>query len=276
MKQEIDFVKFSPTQNMTILVKTWYPQQDHARIAANLMSYDHVHAEQVGFIQQAISPHAEACLHMAGGEFCGNACMSLAVMLAIEKNIADMTAMPIQIETSGNHTPIQCIVTRKAGQYYCRVRMPVPEQIQYRTFHKDKIWQTTKLNYQDAIHFVIEVQTFSTTLQKEAESFIRILATEYDVSLIGLLLYDAQTGEMAPLIYVPALDSIVWERGCGSGTASIGAYLAWKHQKAIDCDIKQPGGTIRVTANYQHTIVEQVEIEGNVGLVAQGKAFVNV
>jgi histidine racemase len=48
LKQEIDFIKFNPTQNMTILVKTNYPVEEYKHIASKIMSYDSVYAEQVG------------------------------------------------------------------------------------------------------------------------------------------------------------------------------------------------------------------------------------
>lgn len=81
---------------------------------------------------------------------------------------------------------------------------------------------------------------------------------------------------MAPLIYVPPLDSMIWERGCGSGTASLGAYLSWKNKGAIAAQVKQPGGTIQVTADCYKDEVTSLMIEGSVGIVAQGKAFISV
>ncbi|MNG33792.1 hypothetical protein D3C84_1201190 [compost metagenome] len=81
---------------------------------------------------------------------------------------------------------------------------------------------------------------------------------------------------MAPLIYVPPLDSLVWERGCGSGTASVGAYLAWKHGGAIAAPIKQPGGIIHVTAQCENGEISSLTIEGAVEIVAEGKAYIEV
>ncbi|MEY8740110.1 hypothetical protein AB9M62_11345 [Bacillales bacterium AN1005] len=53
MKQEIEFIKFNPTQNMTILVQTNHPAESYPHIASQLMSYEHVYAEQVGFIERS-------------------------------------------------------------------------------------------------------------------------------------------------------------------------------------------------------------------------------
>ena len=50
MKKEIDFLKFNPTQNMTVLVSTNSPKEEYQSIASQLMSYESVYAEQVGFL----------------------------------------------------------------------------------------------------------------------------------------------------------------------------------------------------------------------------------
>jgi len=81
MRREIDFIKCNPTQNMTILVQTQHSVDEYPRIATRLVSYDSVHAEQVGFIEKPYQYGASAHLHMAGGEFCGNACMPLPLKL---------------------------------------------------------------------------------------------------------------------------------------------------------------------------------------------------
>lgn len=81
MKQETDFTKFSPTQNMTILIKTNHPAETYRHIASKIMSYDNVYAEQVGFIERS-KKKVNAHLQMADGQFCGNACMALATYIA--------------------------------------------------------------------------------------------------------------------------------------------------------------------------------------------------
>ncbi|WP_046226440.1 diaminopimelate epimerase [Paenibacillus dauci] len=277
MKQEVDFVKCSPTQNMTVLVKSRHPVEDHLHIAARLMSYDSVHAEQVGFVEESVQyPNAAAYLRMAGGEFCGNACMALAALLAAERGVSPLDTSHILLETSGTDQLIDCQVRWDEDGYHCRISMPVPEKIHLRTLqYGERNWEATELIYHDAIHLVMEVQQFSNAIREEAEALVRTVDVDDRFSLIGMMLYDAKSGEMAPLIYVPLLDSLIWERGCGSGTASMGAYLAWKHRRNITADIRQPGDTIHVAADYGQQGLSKLEIEGTVGIVAKGKAFIH-
>ena len=84
---ELQFVKMNPTRNMTILVETPVPRAKHGEIAKQLMAEDSVCAEQVGYIEPALHPLAAARLQMMGGEFCGNASMSLAALLAMREGL---------------------------------------------------------------------------------------------------------------------------------------------------------------------------------------------
>ncbi|MGE7764879.1 diaminopimelate epimerase [Peribacillus sp. NPDC096540] len=276
MIQEIDFIKFNPTQNMTILVKTNYLVEQYKYIASKIMSYDSVHAEQVGFIEKPINNKAAAKLQMAGGEFCGNACMALAAFIASEKGLKHNDLAEIILEASGTDKLITCQMKRNLEEYHCLVTMPIPKKIEQRTIKYDgNDLNMIIVRYHEFIHIVIEVEEFSKTVREKAQSLAKLLGVTLGANLIGVLLYKSKSEEMAPLIYVPHLDSLIWERGCGSGTASLGAYLAWKNKGEIVTNIRQPGGDIKVFATCHGEELTSLLIEGSVQIVAQGKAFID-
>ena len=64
---------------------------------------------------------------------------------------------------------------------------------------------------------------------------------------LGILLPREEELCFDPLVYVTQTDTAVWERGCGSGSAAIGAYLTKKHGAPQCVSIRQPGGAIAVT-----------------------------
>ncbi|MED4531597.1 diaminopimelate epimerase [Metabacillus fastidiosus] len=277
MKQEIDFIKFNPTQNMTILVKPNYPIEDYKKIASKIMSYDSVHAEQVGFIEKPINSKAAAHLQMAGGEFCGNACMALGAFIATEKGLKQNEMMEILLEVSGTDQLITCQVKKISDEYYCQINMPIPEKIEQRTIRYDDIdLNIIIVRYREFIHIVIEVEEFCESIKEKAQSLAKLLGVTLGSNLIGILLYKTKSDELAPLIYVPHLDSMIWERGCGSGTASLGAYLAWKNKDEVVANIRQPGGAINVVASCYNEELKSLQIEGFVEIVAQGKAFIDI
>jgi histidine racemase len=274
--REIDFVKCSPTQNMTILVKTAFPMEEHSRIAAAVMAYDHVHAEQVGFIDVPSASEAAASLQMAGGEFCGNACMALAAVLASEEEISGSNWTEFAIEASGAEGLITCQVVKSAEHYVCRLDMPHPRKIEQTTvrFEEENL-QLVMVRYENGLHLVIEVEQFSSDIRRKAERLARLIGVTLGAGLIGILLFSPENLELEPLIYVPSIDSMLWERGCGSGTASLGAYLSWKSNGTVTAPIKQAGGIIHVRADWDKGRITSLKIEGNVRIVAKGKAFID-
>ncbi|BAB05790.1 diaminopimelate epimerase [Halalkalibacterium halodurans] len=277
MKQGIEFIKFNPTQNMTILVETNDPIGEYKHIAEKIMSYDSVYAEQVGFIEKPLNRQAAAHLEMAGGEFCGNACMALAALIASEKGLRPTELMEIVLEVSGTDNLVMCQVERTLDEFHCQVTMPLPKQIEQKIVKYDgSEMNLIIVRYQEFIHIVIEVDDFNKIVREKAQSLAKLLGVTLGTNLIGILLYKSNTSELAPLIFVPDLDSMIWERGCGSGTASLGAYLAWKNKKEIVAKIKQPGGTIQVIATCEEEKLTSLKIEGSVSIVARGKAFIDV
>ncbi|SFD80432.1 Diaminopimelate epimerase [Paenibacillus catalpae] len=277
MKQEIDFVKVNPTQNMTILVKTIHPMEEYIPIASRLMSYDSVYAEQVGFINKPNKKGADASLQMAGGEFCGNACMAMAAYLAVESGLQPNATMEITLESSGTERLVACRVNKVNEKYGCQVTMPLPNKVEQKSVMYDgEDLSMAIVRYDNFFHIVIEVESFSPVWRSRAEGLARLLGLTLGSNLIGILLFEPKSNAMAPLIYLPELDSMVWEKGCGSGTASLGAYLSWKNNGAITSQVAQPGGTILVKADCSEQEITSLVIEGVVSIVAQGKAFIEL
>ncbi|MFC6650756.1 diaminopimelate epimerase [Paenibacillus rhizoplanae] len=276
MRREISFVKVSPTQNMTILVRSSHEEDEYAPIALKMMSYDNVYAEQVGFIKESRLPDADAALRMAGGEFCGNACMALAVLMAHQQT-STSDSRSVKLEASGTDQLIQCMVTNTNEGYCCKVMMPAPRSIEAKIFKYDgNQFMVGLIQYSDFLHVVLEVERFTKPVKKMAQSLAKLLEITSTHQLIGILLYKPSSGELLPLIHIPVLDSMVWERGCGSGTASIGAYMAWKNKTPFEGAILQPGGLIKVSADLDKSELTGISISGNVSIVAEGTAYIDL
>ena len=91
---------------------------------------------------------------------------------------------------------------------------------------------------------------------------------------LGILLTNQDLNRIRPLVYVRQTDSSVWERGCGSGTAALGAYLAHEAKADVQVSVSQPGGVISVRAAYAGS-VKEIEITGRVQIAAIGEAFID-
>jgi len=123
--------------------------------------------------------------------------------------------------------------------------------------------------------------------KKQAEALLRKLAAEIPEGAAGLLQWNRERGEMLPLVLVKGSDTLVWENGCGSGSAAIGAYEALQAHGSLtetargdntrkfeatatgadmewttETAVKQPGGVIRAAATVCGERVKRVTITG--------------
>ena len=270
---EVDFVKLSPTQNMTVLVTSRHAVADYPSIATELLSAGHVHAEQVGFVRPPTSTAAQVRLHMAGDEFCGNATMALAALTSMEQDLDVGRRTGVVLEVSGLGSLVTCEVERLEDHFACELTAPRPISVE--TYDFAGVETGVMVRYPDAAHLVVECARHDRTSRDRAEEVARRLGETEGVSMVGVMLYDPERGELAPLINVPALDSMVWERSCGSGTASIGAYLAARAGAPVRASVHQPGGTMHVRANHGPLGVTELLIGGQVRIVAEGRAYVH-
>jgi diaminopimelate epimerase len=272
---EVGFVKLSPTQNMTVLVTSPHSVADYRSIAAQLLSAEHVHAEQVGFVRDAVSAVAQVRLHMAGDEFCGNACMALAALTAEALGLGTDDRTHVTLEASGADTPLTCRVERRDDGYDCELTMPGPALVEPYLFPGREADRSALVRYADAVHLVVECRRIDDDLRASAEEVATRLAATEAVPVVGVMLYDPTRGELAPLVSVPSLGSTVWERSCGSGTASVGAHLAATAGVPVRTSVHQPGGTMHVRADHGACGVTELRISGLVHVVAEGTAYVH-
>ena len=268
---KLQFYKFDPTGNTTILVTTPVSRADQPFIAEKLMARENLCAEQVGFLENPTLPGARARLQMAGGEFCGNASMSMAALLALRGGMAYGAEEEIPLEVSGANGLVPCRILRNSETSFTgTVGMPLPEEITEAALPGGK--RAPLVRFRGIAHMLIPENSFSPF---EAEALIPSLCDTLDAEALGLLTVHSEPLYLKPLVHVRATGSSVWESGCGSGSAALGAYAAYREQRDISLEIAQPGGTIAVHAAYGRGTIHKIEIRGNIRLVAQGEAYIN-
>lgn len=105
----LNFVKASPSQNMTAFITDYVTPSMYVPVANKLMDYEYLHVEQVGFIVGPKEKDAVLRLEMSGGEFCGNALLSAAAYCTHK---ALTNKEEFYLETSGSDTPLKCQVMK--------------------------------------------------------------------------------------------------------------------------------------------------------------------
>ena len=262
---KISFIKISPTQNVTVLVTTPVPRAQQPSVAAELLAYDGVGGEQVGFLEPPTLDGALCRLQMMGGEFCGNATMSVAAYIAWKEGLADGGSFNYPLEVSGAQELVVCRIERTGDVFRGTVSMPLPERISEITLDTDAGPQTFPMVVMPGITHLISA---SGMCRSEIERRIRSWNASIRADALGVLSFDEASRSIEPLVYVPSTNSVVWERGCGSGSAALGSWKA-SVEGGFSGAVRQPGGEIIVNAHD-----EFLTITGCVRIVAEGTAYI--
>lgn len=266
---KLKFAKMNPTENMTILVLSPVDRSQQPDIAARLMAENSIGAEQVGFLEESALYGARARLQMMGGEFCGNATMSLAALMAHEEELQDGADKSYPLEISGADHLVHCRIARHGGSYTGSVEMPIPEFISEEDL--DPGLRLPVVRFPGIAHVIVQDDKMDPAA---ARAVIPRWCRQLKTDALGILLTAKDYSRIRPLVYVRETDSSVWERGCGSGTAALGAYLADACVADKKISISQPGGVICVNVQYQGG-VSRIEITGSVKIAAIGEAYLD-
>lgn len=259
----VEFSKYNPAGNMTVLVHSEHDSKHYGLIAQQLMSEMHLGCEQVGFIEE--NNHQRPNLVMSGQEFCGNATLCFIHYL---KNQHLLERGQQSVEVSGREDEV--VYQLHEADYY-EVTMPKPTQITTITLDfKGMSIQARRIEYPQYLHFVIAVDQIDHTLKQKMEQFLQDSAWQQHFKTVGVMLYQPKKQYMEPLIYVPAINSMIWERSCASGSASVGMDLYHSECSCHDQPIVQPGGTLTVSVTHRGHIT----IKGAVHTVATGMAYI--
>jgi diaminopimelate epimerase len=260
----VEIQRADPTGNATILVLSQAEPWERASIAARLMEWDGGWAEQVGFVSRE-GGHDR--LDMMGGEFCGNASLSLAAYLAAERGL---TEAELPLSVSGAPETVVCSVRMDKEAWKGSVSMPLPDAVSREEFTAgEKTLSLWTVRFPGIIHVIVPKDALS---REEAEAAVRKWADKTGAPALGILLFSEQDSVMEPLVYVRATDSAVWERGCASGTSAVGAYLAALSGGAAAAEIRQPGGVIAAEARAENGRVVFLRITGYVRLLGREDA----
>lgn len=268
---KLKFAKLNPTGNMTILVTDPVPRSLQGTVATALMAYGSVGGEQVGFLEAPTLPGARARLQMMGGEFCGNASMSLATLLAMEEKLPDGAAAIYPLEVSGADDLVRCRIERRGNACWGTVRMPLPEAIRELDFPGGP--RCPVVFFPGIAHAIVREDALTA---EQAQTCIADWCDTCGAEAMGILLASDAPDRIRPLVYVRSTDSSVWERGCGSGTAALGAWRAHLRRGDVEVEVLQPGGTIGVRAACSDGRVSQIEISGTVRPVCTGEAWIDL
>ena len=269
---ELEFVKLSPLGNTTVFLRGDVEPAMRAALLCEAMDYDHLAAEQAGFL---VLPHAESSLlriEMAGGEFCGNATLAAAALA-----VAEGARAPFFIECSGAAVPLQAEARALgAGRWLARAEMPQAHDVRRLSLDGVASEALRLGSATDAVavkatcvllpgiaHLVIEAADLSTA---SYEALLSRFMHEAEADAYGIVPFARLAQErfrIRPYVAVPRAKSRVFERACGSGSLALALALGGEAEGRC-LAVEQPGGTLFVESG------ERFCLEGEVLLSCRG------
>ena len=262
---EIRYSIFDPCGNVTALVETPTDVQDRTSVAAEIMKR-HSDVEQVGFVR--FLPDDDACqidLQMAGGEFCGNASMCAAGLYLLSDISAD-GPMLLKLRVSGASRTV-CVRVRREDPDTFTASILMPPAVAMEDFEfvlGNMIGNLPLVRMEGISHVIIEPDSPFFSLKgspQTAEKAVRSWCGMLSAECLGLMFLerDEENSFLTPLVYVPACQTVFWERSCASGTAAVGMYLAEKAGGPLDLTLNEPGGSLRVAVDPDHKKIRLYE-----------------
>jgi diaminopimelate epimerase len=276
---ELHFVKFNPSGNTTVLILDSLPRNKYAEISAKVMKNTNLCAEQVGFLEPAEDPKAIARLQMMGGEFCGNASRSFAAWIALggldNHKLCNFNEKDkqITIETSGYKGPLTARVQNKESNHSCfsEIQMPLPQKIIHG--RNDLLSDYSVVIFEGILHVILWNKIAADVYIDIVKDFLEEKQLKTDC--FGVMFFDKRASGMIPVVYVKAVESLVWESSCGSGSIAVASALA--HKKAGNIEnmkINQPGGELFVRIGWQDGITD-AHLSGDVIITAIGTVYID-
>jgi diaminopimelate epimerase len=234
----------------------------------------HPRFEQGGFLEPSVNSTVVR-LQMAGGEFCGNAALSVGAWAAQqflnEKNfpkLVDYTRFTTQgsclwfaIEVSGAKMPllVQCKQCSD-NKLWVEVEMPIIGEHRC-TSHgfsfAGRMISLQKVCLDGITHILFDKRDFPEGYECSLE-FLRQIERTFDlqdVPAIGLIWFDKQCDceqacsfasspacqfAIEPFVYVRGTDTLMAETACGSGSLALATAMASRKQEKACFSILQP------------------------------------
>lgn len=259
---EIVYDLMDPTGNKTILVETPVDEALQPALALKLLELE-PSAEQVGYVTRTDDGIK---LRMAGGEFCGNASMSTAVLYVMDGGMRDTASgvTDVTVYASGVSKPLRVKVEKKDGEYFGTVGMPVPNEIcDIRYEYNGREWKLPTVVFDGITHIVMEEKMDGA----EAEKAVRKWCRDIGADGLGLMMLDRANSKVTPLVYVENPETLYWESSCASGTTAVGTFLAEMEETDFSCDFTEPGGVLHIEV----TADGHVQLRGRVRRIADKK-----
>ncbi|MDR2490645.1 MAG: hypothetical protein LBD20_04490 [Spirochaetaceae bacterium] len=229
-----------------------------------------VRVEQAGFVLKPEDADKPWRLEMAGGEFCGNAARSLALLAArMAGRLPAAGSLRLPVAVSGAAKPLDVRIEQAGGQAVASITMPLPVA----KTAVCALGQEFPVYHFEGISHVIaggvepdRAAFFAIKAAFEAGNTCFALPSALGVMFCPPPASQGKLFTMTPAVYVYSPESFMFESSCGSGTAAFAYHHFEGREGGGTAAIRQPGGIIEAAAAKEAGTITRVEIGGPVVL----------
>lgn len=251
----VEYSIYVPAGNDTAFVYGLNYTSQQKKLINDAIMAKHSNVEQVGFIDPTGKPE----LQMAGGEFCGNATRSAAVIYLNGKE--GSLKMTVNVKDTINAG------VDKNGKAWCEI--PLYHGTDVITEKEPGIF-IVKMN---GMVTVVIQENIAKKYLKDKDNlkamgmeFIHHFNLDYSEA-VGVMFCERERGllKINPIVWVKSIDTLFYETACGSGTTAVCMVEAFLNQKSQEIDVLQPSGMV-ITAKivYSEGEISKATILGNV------------
>ncbi len=246
-----------PAGNITGLVTSPVPRQDYVSVAQEILNFipadnQKLVMEQVGYI---VSPEigGDIRIEMMGGEFCGNATRSAALLGAKQTTGIET----VRTECSSISAPIPVLIDHDNHTSFAQ--MPIP--LSWTSVPCGQFGDLGLVEFDGIAHVIAIDQEASQENFYKIADFLPNL-DKYDA--LGVMFY-ASAGNMAPYVKVFSGDTLYLEGSCGSGTTATALWLSHLAGNVSQSyTIPQPSGTLTASVTYESGVLQSITMGGDV------------
>lgn len=231
----VRFLRADPAGNITLLIEDRFPVSDYPKAAASLLRLDPT-AEQAGFIEEITED--SVTLHMAGGEFCGNASLSAAAISLFRHGKEEGN---VSVNVYGLTEPLSASLKRTGPRSFSgSLTMPLPKSCARVTLpFGGETYVLPLVTFPGIGHLITQKRIDDAKAEAAVRKWCRMLG----LPALGIIRLDPKNMTLRPLVYVSAVDTLFWEHSCASGTCAAVYWLSREHGPGT-WHFKEPGGIL--------------------------------
>lgn len=248
----IEYYILNPTGNITALViDNGIDIKNYNTVCREIMNR-HSNVEQVGFVNFRLN---NPYLRMTGGEFCGNATMSTAVLY---HRLKDNESATVNITVYGSKRDFSVNIIKEDTRYLTSICIDRATDISNYTFEINGRSYCFPVVFMEGISHIIADKSLN---KNDAQAIIKKYCDVLKIPAMGIMLYDKKTGDLEPIVYVKSCDTLFFENSCISGSCALSSYLAENNTGKTEISLIQPGGTVRTLSDSNS---DKIELFGSV------------